>query len=229
MASSDLEDLSIADLIESLGGIPPARIRLRPSLGSATEAEVLALLEAPRKRICELVDGVLVEKAMGFRESNAAGVIFSIIRAYAHAHRLGFVSGADGTMSIYPGRVRIPDVSFLSWTRFPDGRIPETPIPALIPDLAVAVLSVSNTVQEMTLKRRDYFQAGVRIVWEVDLRTRTVAVYTSPKRHRILDETQSLKGGTSCRASFCPCATSSPIWMVPPIAELRLTELHLSR
>jgi Uma2 family endonuclease len=195
MASSDLRDLSIADLLESLGDIPPERIRLHPPLGSATEADVLALLEARRKRICELVDGVLVEKAMGFRESLIAGLILRILGDYVARRSLGVVAGADGTFSPLPGRVRIPDVAFYAWNRFPEGRIPDAPIPAIAPDLAVEVLSPSNTTKEMALKRRDYFAAGVRLVWEVDPKTRTVAVYTGPKRHRILGEMDTLGAG----------------------------------
>ena len=101
----------------------------------------------------------------------------------------------DGTFSPLPGRVRIPDVAFYAWNRFPDGRIPDAPIPAIAPDLAVEVLSPSNTIKEMALKRVDYFAAGVRLVWEVDPKTRTVAVYTGPKRHRVLGETDTLGAG----------------------------------
>jgi len=46
-----------------------------------------------------------------------------------------------------------------------------------VPDLVVEVLSVSNTPGEMARKRREYFEATVRLVWEVDPRARTVAVY----------------------------------------------------
>ena len=46
---------------------------------------------------------------------------------------------------LFPGLVRIPDVAFASWDRFPDRKIPEEPIPSLAPDLVVEVLSESNT------------------------------------------------------------------------------------
>jgi Uma2 family endonuclease len=195
MIAVDLEDLSVADLIESLGGIPPERIRLRPAPGLATEADALKLLEAPRKRLCELIDGVLVEKTMGFRESFLAGLILRILGDFVDARGLGIVIGEAGMIRLYPGRLRIPDVAFYAWDRFPDRRIPDDPIPAVAPDLAVEVLSPSNTPKEMALKRRDYFAAGVRLVWEVDPKTRTVAVYTGPKRHRVLGETDTLGAG----------------------------------
>src|SRR5215468_1891250 len=66
---------NLAELVEQLGDIPLERIRMRPPPGTATEADVLAALEAPRKRICELIDGVLVEKPMGYTESILASYL----------------------------------------------------------------------------------------------------------------------------------------------------------
>src|SRR5688572_33054470 len=82
-------------------------------------------------------------------------------------------------MELFAGLVRIPDVAFVSWARVPGGRVPAEPVPHLAPDLAVEVLSESNTPREMARKRREYFRATVRLVWEVDPRVRTVAVYVS--------------------------------------------------
>ena len=72
------------------------------------------------------------------------------------------------SLRLFPGLVRIPDIAFVSWARIPGGRMPKEPIPDLVPDLAVEVLSPSNTPREMALKRRHYFEAGVRLVWIVD-------------------------------------------------------------
>ena len=69
---------------------------------------------------------------------------------------------------LFRGLVRIPDVAFTSWERLPGRRVPPEPIPELAPDLAVEVLSQSNTEAEMTRKRGEYFAAGVRLVWLVD-------------------------------------------------------------
>ncbi|HKB06128.1 MAG TPA: Uma2 family endonuclease, partial [Gemmataceae bacterium] len=52
-----------------------------------------------------------------------------------------------------------------------------------------------NTVREMALKRDDYFRAGVRLVWQIDPRARTVAVYTSPDNPAVLREADALDGG----------------------------------
>ncbi len=147
---------TIADLIEQLGDIPPRRIRMHPPPGLATEAD---LLEAGRRyhRRFELVDGVLVEKAMGYRESILACFLIRVLGAFVDPRNLGVISGEAGMVRLFPGLVRGPDVAFASWDRFPDRRIPEEPIPSLVPDLVVEVLSESNTPKEMERKRGEYF------------------------------------------------------------------------
>lgn len=168
---------SIADLLERLGHIPPERIRLQPAPGMATEADVLAALDAPRKRICELIDGILVEKPMGYAESILATYLIVHLDGFVRPRNLGLVTAPDGTIRLWAGRVRIPDVAFLSWDRMPGRRPPSEPIPTLVPDLAVEILGSSNTSDEMRLKRADYFHAGVRLVWELDPASRTAAIY----------------------------------------------------
>jgi Uma2 family endonuclease len=185
---------TMADLPERLGGIPPDRVRISPAPGTATEKDILEIL-AREGRICELVDGVLVEKPMGLRESLLAIALGAILRDHVVPRNLGIVTGADGTMRLFPGLVRIPDVAFASWARIPGGRVPEEPIPDLVPDLAVEIVSEPNTRREMELKRSEYFQAGVRLVWMIDPRARTAVVFTSPQQSTDLAETKMLEGG----------------------------------
>ena len=99
-------------------------------------------------------------------------------------------------MRLFSGLVRIPDVAFVSWDHVPNRRVPTAPVPQLVPDLAVEVLSEGNTPGEMDRKRQEYFNAAVRLVWEIDPDTRTVTVYTSPTQATVLDETMSLDGGS---------------------------------
>ena len=64
----------------------------------------------------------------------------------------------------------------------------------LAPDLAVEVISPRNTDKEMDDKLRDYFDAGVRLVWYVYPSSREVKVYTSPDNLTLLNEQQTLDG-----------------------------------
>ena len=182
-------------MLEQLGGIAPARVRFHPAPGTATEADVLAIHDH-EDRLYELVDGVLVEKAMGLRESFLAIALASILWSFVRPRNLGLVTGEAGMMRLMAGLVRMPDVAFISWTRLPNRRVPTEPIPALAPDLVVEVLSAGNTPGEMARKRQEYFHAGVQIVWMVDPNARTVEVFTAPEQSTVLHEVQTLEGGT---------------------------------
>ncbi len=190
-ASPPIETL--ADLVESLGGIGLERIRMSPSPGTATEQDVIDI-EARENRLFELVDGVLVEKVMGYRESLLAIFLAARLSDFAMQNKLGLVTGSDGMMRLFPGLVRIPDVAFAAWSRFPDGRVPTEPIPDIAPDLAVEVLSRSNTTAEMTRKTREYFDAGTRLVWLVDPDSRCVDVFSSVEKSSRLSEDAILAG-----------------------------------
>ncbi len=187
-------DWRLADLQQRLGDIPAERIRLNPPPGYATEEDVLRI-EAEEDVLCELEEGILVEKPMGWYESLLAGLIITAINKHLEKNHLGRALGADGSLQILPGIVKIPDVSFISWSRFPREELPRRPIPALIPDLVVEVLSETNTKQEMNAKLKRYFQAGVSLVWYVDPTSRSATVYTGADRATLIPPTGELDGG----------------------------------
>jgi Uma2 family endonuclease len=108
---------------------------------------------------------------------------------------LGIVTGTDGTMKLWQGLIRLPDVAYVSWDRIPGRCIPKEPVPDIVPDLAVEVLSASNTRAEMDRKRREYFEAGVRLVWEVQPKSRVVIVYTSLVDSAVLQQSDTVDGG----------------------------------
>lgn len=184
---------TVADLQDRLGGVPLDRIRFHPPPGTAVERDVLEA-EQRDNRLCELVDGVLVEKATGYREAILASALVRLLANFVVPRNLGHVAGPDGMLRLFPGLVRIPDVAFASWDCFPAGSLPAEPIPDLAPDLVVEVLSRSNTSREMRRKLREYFAAGVKRVWIVDLQQRTVTVYRDAEDGVTLDETACLVG-----------------------------------
>ena len=186
---------TVADLLHQLGDIPPERVLTKPPLGTATEQDALDL-DDHQDRLCELVDGVLVEKAMSSsREASLAVFITTYLVIFAQPRKLGRVLGADGMLRLRLGLVRIPDVSFIARSSFPDGKLPKEAIWRIAPDLAVEVLSKSNTRTEMARKRQEYFTAGTRLVWEFDAKAQTVDVYTAPDKLTTLNKDQSLDGG----------------------------------
>ena len=195
VAGPRLELETMSDLLERLGDVPPRRVLLKPAPGTAGVQDVIDVRNRTG-RLCELVDGTLVEKGRGFRESALALAIGAALRAFVIPRNLGLVTRESGMMRLFAGLVRIPDVAYVSWDRVPGRRVPTEPIPLLAPNLAVEVLRESNTPREMDKKRREYFSAGVELVWMVDPVLRTVEVYTSPEEFRTFRESDTLDGGT---------------------------------
>jgi Uma2 family endonuclease len=185
---------SLADLVKQLGGIPLKRIWTRPPPGSATEKDLIAAAKLPRGKLLELVDGVLVEKAVGTREALLAGLIVSYLWDYLRKHKLGKALPGDGQLRLEPGLVRVPDVAFISWARMPGGKFPKSPIAGLVPDLAVEVLSRGNTKGEIARKLRDLFFSGTKLAWVIDPRTETAKVYRGPDDFREVGKTGTLGG-----------------------------------
>ena len=173
---------------ERLGGIPADRIVLEPAPGTATEAD----WERVRRRgkRCELIDGVLVEKAASYFSSVVGAEILRLLGNYPEVNpgpdgkRLGFVAGEQGFVRLpvgVPGRIRAraPDVQFVRRDRFPDGRPARTGYPTLAPDLVVEVFSPRNTPGEIALKLRQLFAAGTTRAWVVDPLAETAETYAA--------------------------------------------------
>lgn len=193
--SADLQTQeAVADVLERLGEIPANRIRLLSAPGTAREEDVVCIHDH-ENRLFELVEGGLVEKAKGLSGSQLAVVLIHILERFLDTHALGIVMGADGMMRTARDLVRIPDVSFVSWDRLPGRRVPREPISALVPDLAVEVLSEGNTQRERKRKVAESFAAGVCLVWLVSPDSRDVEVHTAPDRVVRLGLSDALDGG----------------------------------
>ncbi len=197
MARTTIEPPTIrtaADLVKRLGSIPLDRIRLQPPLGTATEQDLIEI-ERRRDSLCELVDGTIVDKAAGFRESLVTSQLSFALYSYLQRDDRGICVGGNCLFRLAPGLVRCPSVAFLAWDKFPNGEIPSDPIADLVPNLVAEVLRNGNTPAEMKRKVGEYFNAGVRLVWLIDPKKRSARVYTTPHRSVPIREDQSLEGG----------------------------------
>jgi Uma2 family endonuclease len=183
---------TMAEVLDQLGGIPPSRVLMTPTPGTATEQDVIAIHDREH-RLCELIDGVLVEKTMGFEESIYAGWVVYYLIAYLKGRKIGQAFTADGLVRLTDGQIRIPDAAFISRERL--SRIKRGTILEIAPDLVVEVLSKGNTRREMDKKLREYFASGVRIVWYADPKKRTVRVYEAVDRSVLLNDDDELDGG----------------------------------
>jgi Uma2 family endonuclease len=194
------------DLVERLGAIPLVRVLTNPPPGSATERDVIEVHDR-ENRLCELIDGTLLEKTAGNYESYLAGVLIQLLGAFVQQNGLGIIMPPDGMMRLAPGLVRLPDVSFISWERLPGRKIPHKEIWDLAPDLAIEVISRGNTRQEMARKLTDYFSAGVRLVWYVYPAACEVQAYESPDKCVTLSAEGTLDGGQVLLGFQLPLST----------------------
>ena len=185
---------TVADLLHQLGDIPANRVLWDPLPGTATEADVVRYVDGDNKRLVELIDGTLVEKTMGAYEGRLGLLVGHFVEDFLEGHDLGIAFGADAPFRILPRQVRLPDVSFVPWTKLPNRELPRESVAPLIPDLAVEVLSESNTRREMERKRKDYFTAGVRLVWQIDPDTKSAEVFTTPDDRAVVGADGELDG-----------------------------------
>jgi Uma2 family endonuclease len=148
MSTSITQDPRFAQWLHDLGDIPLERIVMDPWPGTATERDLLTFVERD-KRLVELIDGTLVEKPVGWLEALIAGRLIAALGAFVYPRKLGVIAGADGTLRMASGRVRLPDVAFVSVDDLPGRRIPREPIPTLPPTLAVEVISEGNTAADI--------------------------------------------------------------------------------
>jgi len=186
-----------ADWLHDLGDVPLERIIMNPWPGTATVKDLLLLVERD-KRLCELMDGTLVEKPVRYLESLIAGWLITELNNFVGPRNLGYVSGEAGMIRMISGHVRLPDVAFVSIDQLPGGTLPLEPIPTLPPTLAVEVLSETNTKAEIQQKLKEYFESGTKLAWIIDPPTRTIAVFQqfSDQPDRMLHEGDILDGGS---------------------------------
>lgn len=210
------EDLG--ELLERLGGISPSRICLDPFPGTATKRDLLRKHGRPRK-LYELVEGTLVEKGMGHVESFVAAELVRLLGNFIDQHQLGYCTGADDLIELLPKLVRGPDISFTSWTQRPDRTVDTDAISKVIPSLVVEVLSKSNTRGEIAKKLKDYFFAGVLLVWVIDPRKRTGNAFTAPDAVTAVPADGALDGGDVLPGFALPLAALFAKLPAMPVAK----------
>jgi len=143
----------------------------------------------------ELVRGQVVrEPPAGFEHGEIAIHIGAVLLAFVKENGLGRVVGTQSGFVLFdePPTVRAPDVAFVREDRFNFDRTRFAPMAA---DLAVEVLSPSNTMSEIHDKVLDYIAAGSRLVWVVDPHTRTITVYRSREAIQLITAEGEIDGG----------------------------------
>ena len=164
-------------------------IQTRPV--TAAEFDRQVALPANLHRNLELIAGEIVEKVVSNPRSSAiAAWILGKMAVFVDTHDLGHVTGADGGY-VVSGERYIPDAAFVAKARQPV--LPDEAYNPLAPDLALEVLSPTNTDEEMRVKIVNYLAAGT-VVWVVDHGKR-VEVHRTGQPVQILGPQDTLDGG----------------------------------
>jgi Uma2 family endonuclease len=157
-----------------------------------TDEELMALPQDGKKY--ELLGGNLVMSPTGFQHGYIASRLVAALLDHALKHRVGIVVDSSTGFRMRNGDCLSPDVSFVRKERL-RGR---KPIPSRFfagaPDLAVEVRSPKESLPLMKAKLAQYFANGTRLAWVVEPRTRTVSVYHSAGRCKILRSGERLDG-----------------------------------
>jgi Uma2 family endonuclease len=192
--SSDTGYPTLANIWLRAGQVPLDRILMNPAPGTATEDD--AADSRHKLNInCELVNGILVAKTMGWYESQLALALSYFLHQYLDKHPIGVIAGEDGPCRTIALNVRKPDVTFVSLDRFPERKLPRRKVLPIAPDLAVEILSEGNTSAEMELKLKEYFAAGVKAVWYIEPEFQSVRVFTAVDKYEDIASSGVLRGG----------------------------------
>ena len=167
----------------------------------------------PKHPRYELVKGVLVELMAASRDHER-----TVIRTgrYMDVHvdtqELGEVYGSNRayvTVPASPATSRMPDVSFVSTERLDRPELAGMLYNGA-PDLAVEILSDSNTPGQIAQKIDEYLNAGGRAVWVIDIDARTLTVHTPDTPPLILTDADTIDGGDYLPGFSCPVADLLP-------------------
>lgn len=188
-----------------------------PTRPPALELTPDDLLRLPDGEHCELVDGHLVEKEMGFLTSEVTAEVQFRIRAVVREGKLGWAPAQECGYQCFPddpGKVRKPDASFIAYARLPLEAAHEGWV-RIPPDLAVEVVSPNDPFEDVQRKVREYLGAGVALIWVVSPAGGTVMVYRQDGRHSLLGESDTLTGDDVLPGFSVPVAELFPVR--PPV------------
>ncbi|HEX2622895.1 MAG TPA: Uma2 family endonuclease [Phototrophicaceae bacterium] len=158
--------------------------------------ELVNLPENRDKRL-ELVGGVLIEVAPSSTTNTIIAAWFTtFMNIYLLDHPIGYVSAPDGGFKMINGNIRQPDAAFISKARYPK---PGDKVFPIAPDIAVEVISASESAKEVRDKVHEYLQSGTIFVWVAYPETRSIDVCSlnpdGTMTIRTLNPGDSLGGG----------------------------------
>ena len=170
-----------------------------------TVAEFWAMPEDPGHRY-ELVDGELVDMDGAPRHGKITGELFLFLRLHIRDTGLPMEVGVSTGFQMGPSTLRVPDVQVTSWERMAAYDEDAGGWPPFAPDVAIEVVSPSNTPAELDRKTTEYFANGSRAVWIADPTPRTVSIRRPGRPELVFAVGDVLSGDPEIPGFTCPVA-----------------------
>jgi len=151
----------------------------------------------------EFVNGELKLMSTPTMEHGRIGVnVIVLLHSYVKANKLGRVYSIETTFKVGKSG-RKPDVAFLSQEHIPENVRQASPIP---PDLAIEIVSPSDTLYDIQEKVFEYLDAGTQLVWVIEPVGQTVIVYRSRTDIKLLTIKDTLTGEDVIKGFHCSVA-----------------------
>jgi Uma2 family endonuclease len=127
----------------------------------------------------ELDEGELIEMTRPAYKHNRVLIrLTAKLFVFLEQNPIGEVLNSENLYALSPNTRRAPDLAIILGDRHAE--LENAKVIPIVPDIAIEVLSPSETHRMIFRKLRQYFEAGVKEVWLIDRETRTVEIWTSP-------------------------------------------------
>ena len=151
----------------------------------------------------EYIKGELIQVPPTSMEHGDISInLISQLNTYVRENQLGRTYMPDTGFQV-GDRFLIPDIAFISTDRLPADRSKACPVP---PDLAVEVVSPSDTLHRIQEKVFAYLEAGTQLVWVIEPRAKSVTVYRSETDITTLTRNDTLSGEDVVEGFTCQVA-----------------------
>ena len=149
---------------------------------------------SPLSQNHELIEGELVEiMSTGFIHGIIAQEIGYYILDFVKKHKLGVVTASETGFILEKNTFRGADCAFIGNENLKKHGYPQGFFPTA-PDIAIEVVSPSNSSEEMMEKVGLYLRNGSRLVWIIYPKTRMITVYRQNNVVNLLRENDTLEG-----------------------------------
>lgn len=150
----------------------------------------------PGDSLYEVIDGRVTElPPMGTYPVEVATRLSAALDLFARGHGIGRILN-EALYRIDARNQKRPDVSFITYEKWPKARrTPKAQPWQMVPDLAIEVVSETDRAGDVLGKVRDYFRAGVRVVWLVYPDLEVIHLFDSFQQIRVLTVGDDLDGG----------------------------------